>query len=248
MDCDENGVCLPANKPGKQPPTGLKPSEAKTDDSAGKQVIDIECISDVIWPWCYVGKRRLEQAVALLDSSKVKVNFVWRPFELDPTLPLVGKNKMEHYYSKFGKQRTDSMIPQMKETGKTAGINFSYGGKVGNTLNAHRVIQLAKQRGKADEAMQAFFTAYFEEERDITDKDVLANAAVESGTCATKEEALKFIASNEMRSEVKEEIRQAYNEGVSGVPHFIINRKLSVSGGQPAEQWTQIFKQLGATK
>jgi predicted DsbA family dithiol-disulfide isomerase len=143
MQC-EGDVCLPTSNP-----TEPEETESKELDLSSEKVqaITISIVSDTVWPWCFVGKRRLEAAVAKLDPKRVRVQVDWRPFQLDPTTPETSVNKLERYYKKFGKARTDSMIPHMKTTGKESGIEFSYGGKLGNTLKSHMLIEYAKQNG-----------------------------------------------------------------------------------------------------
>src|ERR1700682_1627855 len=116
--------------------------------------LHIDIVSDSVCPWCYIGKRRLEQALKQL-SPTVKISKKFQPFFLDPTAP-VGQsvNKLQRYYLKFGgKARVDSMIKNMKATGQQLGINFSYGGNTGNTLQSHRLIEYAEHHGKQDDVV-----------------------------------------------------------------------------------------------
>lgn len=99
----------------------------------------------------FAGKRRLEKAIKQLDSSTVKVEVEWRPFYLDPTLPEKSVNKIERYNKRFGADRVARMVPHMQATGREEGIEFSYGGKVGNTTNSHRLVYYAQRYGKVDE-------------------------------------------------------------------------------------------------
>eukprot|EP00472_Partenskyella_glossopodia_P005649 CAMPEP_0197529318 /NCGR_PEP_ID=MMETSP1318-20131121/28033_1 /TAXON_ID=552666 /ORGANISM="Partenskyella glossopodia, Strain RCC365" /LENGTH=136 /DNA_ID=CAMNT_0043084745 /DNA_START=328 /DNA_END=738 /DNA_ORIENTATION=- len=132
------------------------------------------------------------------------------------------------------------MIPFLKEQGAKCGIKFSYGGKIGNTMNSHRLINFAKQHGKQDEVMEILMSYYFEQERDISDNKVLAEAASKAGL-----DAKVFLESNDGTDKVKEEVEDAYRKGISGVPAFIINKKHSLSGAQESETWEDVFKQLG---
>jgi len=122
----------------------------------------------------------MEEALKKLPAE-CKVTIEWKPFFLDPSAPSPGVNKLEHYHKKFGKGRVDSMVPYMKEQGAKVGIKFSYGGKVGNTLDSHRLVEFAKKKGKQDECIEKLMSYYFEQEKDISDKKVLAQAANEIG-------------------------------------------------------------------
>jgi predicted DsbA family dithiol-disulfide isomerase len=187
-----------------------------------------------------VGKRRLEKAVSKLDPKKVKVEVNWLPFFLDRTLPTPGKNKLEHYHKKFGKARTEQMLPHMVQTGKREGINFNYGGKIGNTLNSHRLIELAKKKGKLDGMIETLFSYYFEQEKDISDDAVLVEAAVKVGM--DKDEVAKFLKSDEMKDEIE---KMTEESGISGVPHFIVDNKFEFSGAQDPEFILSVFRRLG---
>lgn len=239
--CDGDVCAVPSK-------TTASAVEAKSDAATtvgGSEVkkIKVDITSDAICPWCYVGKRRLEKAIRQLDSNKVKVEVEWHPFQLDPTLPAPGKDKLTHYQTKFGKERTAAMLPHMKAVGKEDGINFSYGGKVGNTVNAHRLVEFAKRENKQDEMMNALMAAYFENEQDVSDVDTLAKLAAKVGIDEAKARA--FLATDEFRRQVEVESMRAAAGGVSGVPHFTIGGKYSVSGAQSPDYFLQVFKKLG---
>jgi predicted DsbA family dithiol-disulfide isomerase len=203
--------------------------------------VKVDIVSDNICPWCFVGKRRFEKVLKQLDPQKVKVEVNWRPFFLDRTLPAPGKNKLEHYAKKFGKARTDQMLPHMKNVGKEEGINFSYGGKIGNTMNSHRLVEFAKKQGKQDAMIEVLFAFYFEQEKDISDDAVLIEAGTKVGL--DKDEVAKFLKGNEFKDEIE---KQTEDSGVSGVPHFIFDNKYEFSGAQDPEFLLSVFKKLGA--
>jgi len=188
-----------------------------------------------------VGKRRLERAIAHLDESKVKVEVNWLPFYLDPNLPTPGKDKMTHYVNKFGKQRTDMMLPHMKNVGLEEGISFSYGGKIGNTTDSHRLVEFAKQQGKQDEIINKLFAFYFEQERDISDRATLIEAGESIGLNGVKE----MLESDAFKDEVAHLVEQAYRQNVHGVPYFRINNRVGVSGAQEPEWFAMQFKRMG---
>jgi predicted DsbA family dithiol-disulfide isomerase len=227
-------------------------SSVSTTPAEGEQkVLDIQIISDNICPFCFLGKKKIEAAVAQLPKS-VKVNYDWRPFQLDPTLPKPGVNKMQRYEAKFGASRIEGMLTQMKANGLPYGINFSYGGKVGNTVDSHRLVEWSKTPeqggGKHTDALiQSLFTGYFEQERDISDDDTLVELWTRAGLPASAEQVRAFLKSDRLRKEVLEEIDDARNASVSGVPHFILGGKYAISGAQEPSTFLHVFKKLGYT-
>jgi predicted DsbA family dithiol-disulfide isomerase len=222
--------------------------------------ISIDIISDTVCPWCFVGKRRLEKAIASHQKSHpdTKFTIAWHPFYLDPT---AGKaeDKMARYERKFGKPRMAQMIPYMKQIGDSVGIKFEYGGKTGNTRDSHRLIEEAGQKGLdvQDKLVNALFHSYFEVNEDITSQDVLARIAAEVGLFSSKEEALEFLKSEKRGPEVDKEVDfNQYRRGISGVPHFIIEGsnsgkqgtdnlgEIEVGGAQDPKVFENIFSQL----
>jgi len=243
--CDaETGVCAPASKPIVDKSSTASASVATAEGaSKSKRIVKVDIVSDTICPWCYIGKKRFEKAVAKLDSNAVEVQVNWLPFFLDPTLPTQSRDKMAHYKKKFGEARTAQMIPHMKEIGKGEGINFSYGGKVGNTLNSHRLIEWSKKFGKQDAVVNVLFEDYFEKEQDIADVAVLVRAAEKAGL--NKDEAKQFLNSTELVDQIKHEVGEAYEKDISGVPHFTIDGRFQLSGGQETAVFLNAFKRLG---
>jgi len=238
----EGDVCTPAQKPKLDASADVK-ADANREEGKGR-VVKIDVISDNICPWCYVGKRRLEKAMKQVPAGKARFEVNWLPFFLDPTLPKPGVDKMAHYTKKFGKQRAEMMLPHMKEVGLSEGIRFSYGGKIGNTLNSHRLVEFAKQKGRQNEMIDTLFAFYFEQERDIADDAVLVEAAVKAGL--DKAEVTKFLASDEFKAQTLKEVEEAHEKDVSGVPYFIIDGKYEFSGAQEPDTFLSIFKKIGA--
>jgi predicted DsbA family dithiol-disulfide isomerase len=213
------------------------------------KTLNIQIVSDNICPFCYLGKKKVEAAVAKLPKD-VKVTYDWQPFQLDPTLPTPGVNKMERYKKKFGEARIAPMLAGMQANGKAWGINFDYGGTIGNTVNSHRLVEFSKtpaQGGgaKTDALIDALFQSYFEKQGDISSEDVLVAAAVKAGLPATEAEIRTFLRSDALKDEVLKEIQQSYEAGVSGVPHFTINGQYSVSGAQEPDVFLNVFKKAG---
>lgn len=216
---------------------------------ATRRVITIEIVSDTIWPWCFVGKRRMESAIQRASSNTkfdgVSFDVQWKPYQLDASLPREGKDKLTSYKQKFGEEKIASMIPYMKQVGDDCGIKFSYGGKIGNTFDSHRLIWKARQQGGSalqNTVVENLFRAYFEEEKNVGDSSVLLKCAQDSGVSALEDE-------EEGERETQEEITSFQRKyRISGVPFFIIDGKHSLSGAQGPEAFTSIFEELVSRK
>ncbi len=198
--------------------------------------------------WCYIGKRRLEKALSLIDTSGVNVSISWYPYELDHGLPNDGSLlKMDRYKQKFGETRVKQMLPQMLQTGKQEGIDFSFGGKIGSTFDSHRLLYYVKQQEngeqKQNDLINILFRAYFEKEQDLSDHQVLIKAAEQVGF--NPNEIKQFLQSDQYKKEVQQEINQSQEEGISGVPHFRINDRVELSGAQDPQQFIQAFRKAG---
>jgi len=222
-------------------------SSAMTDAS---KTLDIQIVSDNICPFCYLGKKKVEAAVAQLPKD-VKVHIEWRPFQLDPMLPAPGVNKLVRYATKFGGQeRVNGMLENMKAHGAKWGINFSFGGNIGNTVDSHRLVEFSKQPAQGggahtDALINALFKRYFEEEQDLSTPDVLVSAAREAGLPASEEELRTFLRSDQLRKEVLGDMASAAEAGISGVPHFIVNGQYAISGAQEPDTFLAVFKKAG---
>jgi len=175
-------------------------------------------------------------------SGQYDFEVKWLPFFLDATIPSEGVDKIERYKSKFG-SRTESIMQNMKQVGNKEGINFSYGGKIANTLNAHRLISFGEKFGKQDEVVNALFTSYCEEERNLGDISVLLDAAKIAGL--KEQETKDFLESDEGKSEVRSKVNQVASQyGVTGVPFFIFNEKFSFSGAQEPNAFLDAFQKV----
>ena len=206
--------------------------------AAARRAITIDIVSDAICPWCLVGKRRL--AAALKTLPNVKATIRWRPFFLDPTLPLNGVDKMSHYISKFGKARIDSILPQMAAVGASLipPVTFDYGGRIYPTSAAHVAIEAAWEAGGAllqDAVVEALFSHYFEQKGDLTKEEVI-RIALKAGLSNANAAVSAPGAIAGVESEVKK-WRNQY--GISGVPFFIIKgldsgKEETISGAEDA--------------
>jgi len=189
----------------------------------------------------------LESALAK-HASKLEVDMVWRPFQLDSTLPKGrGKPKIEAYAEKFGPQMVASMVPRMIKVGKEVGINFSYGGHIGNTFDSHRFIWQARETGGSamqDAMVEALFKAYFEEEKSMGDPGVLRACAQKAGMPPEITEKLlndPRIGEAEVERE-RRHFRSKWN--CTGVPLFIVDGRFPMSGAQPAEAFDIVFEDI----
>src|SRR5258706_8533032 len=193
------------------------------------QPLLIEIASDVICPWCYIGKRRLEKALAQL-GGEIATRIEWLPFQLNPSMPAGGLARAEYRRAKFGSlERGRALDQRVAQEGAGEGIAFAFERmqRTPNTVAAHRLIDLAQSQRKADPVVDALFRAYFEEARDIGDEKVLAGIAREFAVDAWPEGVdAGRVADNEER------VREL---GISGVPTFIFDRKTRGSGAYPPQ-------------
>jgi predicted DsbA family dithiol-disulfide isomerase len=207
---------------------------APSDTPVADVVIDI--VSDVVCPWCYVGKRKLEAAVAQLEASAPGISIArrWHPFQLNPDMPPAGIPRADYVDAKFGSQaRYAEINARVRGVGAEVGIPFDFDRIVRqpNSLDAHRLIAWGQQQGDAaaaDALVEMIFRAFFVEGRRLDDRDELARIAGAAGFDARA--AGPFLASDELRAEVEGEDREARESGIGGVPFFIFNGRTAVSG------------------
>lgn len=200
----------------------------------------IEIASDVICPWCYIGKRRLENALALLNGE-IEARIEWLPFQLNPDMPEQGIARADYRRAKFGSlEKGRALDARVAQEGAGEGIAFAFDRmeRTPNTVAAHRLVDLAQSQGRANPVVNALFTAYFEEARDIGDAAVLAEIAKQHGVEQWP------AAGNAARVEEQEE--RVRGLGISGVPTFIFDRKSGVSGAYPADNLAQIIRDVVA--
>jgi len=188
-----------------------------------------------------VGKKRLERAMAKV-ADRFDFTVKWLPFFLNPNLPTEGENKIEVYKRKFGSNAIPIMN-RMKSVGDKEGIKFSYGGMIAHSLNSHRLIDYADKQGKQDAVVNSLFKYYFEDEKNLGSIDTLTEAAKEAGLDAEKTKA--FLKSDDGKDLILGQAQRIQEEhGVDGVPFFIFNNRLAVSGAQEPETFVSIFNKL----
>ena len=200
----------------------------------------IDVVSDVVCPWCYIGKRRLEAALARLRESEpdLPIQVRWHPFQLNPDLPAEGIDRRQYVETKFGgPERARQVYARVGAAGETVGIPFAFDAIVRqpNTLDAHRLVAWAQSRNEGDpEALvEALFRAYFLEGRYVGDREELVRLAQAAGYDPT--DARAFLDSDEMKDAIADADRRARTMGISGVPFFIFGGKTALSGAQEPE-------------
>ena len=195
----------------------------------------VDVVSDLVCPWCYIGKRKLESALAMLrdETSDVDVKVRWHPFELNPQLPSEGIPRARYVAQKFGgSERATEVYARVSRAGEAAGIAFQFDRieTQPNTMNGHRLVAWTQSQSDADAVVERLFDAFFLQGRNIGDRDELVRIAEEAGYDA--EAAREMLASDAMRDVVTSESREAVDAGIEGVPCFIFNGRIAVSGAQ----------------
>ena len=202
--------------------------------------ITVDVVSDVVCPWCYLGKRRLERALTLVPDVSVTVR--WWPFQLDATIPPEGMDRAEYVRRKFGDPaRLDAVHDRLVGFGRNEGIDYRFESikRAPNTLDAHRLARWVPE-ARQDELIERLFRANFSEGRDVGDHGVLASIGADFGLDARETEAR--LGSAEDRAEVAAEIENAYRIGVTGVPCFIVDRRYAVMGAEAPETIAQAIR------
>lgn len=199
--------------------------------------VTVEIYSDVICPWCFIGKRRLEAALAELSEEEAgSVGVVWRPFELNPDMPKEGMDRRAYRVAKFGSpQRSRELDARLEAVGATAGIDFAFEriARTPNTFDAHRLIRFAQREGRGDAAVEALFRRYFLDGEDVGRREVLLDAARAAGLDDDAAVAA-MLDGGEGAAEVRAAEREAWRLGISGVPMFVIDGEPRIAGAQDA--------------
>jgi predicted DsbA family dithiol-disulfide isomerase len=199
--------------------------------------MDVEIWSDIACPWCYVGKKRFEAALASFEH-KDEVSVTWRAFELDPDAPADrGLPHDELIARKYGRslEEVHAMDAQLTAVAADEGIEMKLAeARSGNTFDGHRIVHLAKERGLGEAMKERLFRAYFTEGALIADHEVLLKTAVEVGL--DEAEVREVLLTERFAEEVREDELTARSAGISAVPCFVIDRKFGASGAQPPEE------------
>jgi predicted DsbA family dithiol-disulfide isomerase len=216
------------------PPTTSDAHAGGAGRKASSLAIDV--VSDIVCPWCFIGKRKLEAALADLGRAdpSVGVAIRWHPFQLNPDLPAEGIPRATYLAQKFGAARATDIYARVKAVGESVGIPFRFDRieRQPSTLDGHRLIAWAQQRGDASALVERLFAAYFIEGRLVGDGDELSRIAADCGW--PEPEVRAMLASDAMRQVVLDECRESAEVGIQGVPFFIFNGRTAVSGAHDA--------------
>jgi len=206
----------------------------------------VEIWSDVMCPFCWIGKHLYETALSQFPH-KDKIETEWMSYQLDPDIPenMDKKVKTLEYLSERKGMNLDdvsTMTKRITEKGREHGLDFNFDKTVvANTFKAHRILQLAKEKGLSEKAENRFFKAYFSEGNDFGDENILVELGKETGL---SEEDVKLALNNEIYAyKVKQDIQEAHNIGLTGVPFFVFNRRYGISGAEPLHIFTQTLNQ-----
>ena len=207
--------------------------------------LQIDIVSDVVCPWCYIGKRRIENALALASDVPVEIN--WRPYFLNDWVPREGIGRDEYLTAKFGsveayKGIAGRVVAAASEEGLTYRPELVK--RQPNTTDCHRLIHWADASGKSAAMKQRLMELYFRDGGDLTDPEVLVQAAADCGLDAG--EVRRRLATDEDVALISAQARDASEKGISGVPTFVFAQKYAVSGAQPAEQLARAIRQVSA--
>jgi predicted DsbA family dithiol-disulfide isomerase len=198
--------------------------------------MNVEIWSDIACPWCYIGKRRFEAALERFEHAD-QVEVHWRSFELDPAAPAVRPGGVvEHLAAKYGQTpaAAQAMVTNMEQVAAGEGLEFHLEDTAGgNTFDAHRLLHLARERGRQDELKEELLRGYFTHGLPVADRTALVEAAVRAGLDRAEAEAV--LGGEDHAEAVRDDEAQAYALGISAVPFFVLDRKYGVAGAQPAD-------------
>jgi predicted DsbA family dithiol-disulfide isomerase len=207
----------------------------------------VEIWSDLVCPWCYIGKRRFEKALAEFDHRD-RVEIVHRSFQLDPSAPQgETRDQAEMLSAKLGvpAERIQALNTEMERRAAEDGLDYNLsGGTVGNTADAHQLVHLARESGIHGPVIEALYKAHFTDRRSLFDQDSLVEVAAEAGLDA--DTAREVLASGKYAADVQTDQVEAQQLGATGVPFFVVDGRYGVSGAQPAETFTQVLTRAWA--
>ena len=214
--------------------------------ASGTPRMKVEVWSDIMCPFCYIGKRNYEAALGRFEG-KENIEIEWHSFQLDPTIPKnipVKENVYQYLADKKGisYEQSAKMHERVIQMAKDAGLDYRFDKAiVANSFDAHRLIQLAKTKGLDDAAEERLFRAYFTEGKDFGDHDTLVSIGKEIGL--SEDEIRSALVSEDYAERVEQDIQEASEIGVQGVPFFVFDRRYAVSGAQPPEYFLQALGQ-----
>ena len=209
--------------------------------------MEIDIIFDTVCPWCYIGKRRLEMALSMRPQIRVKPN--WRPFLLNPEMPPEGIDRTAYLVKKFGSEsRINCIYGTIGEAGQSVEIDFAFEriGKTPNSVDSHRLVRFAHERGLADEVVEALFVEFFINGRDIGDLRVLTEIGAANGLDA--QEVKAYLNTDADVGAIHDENVRAHRLGINGVPSFAFNEKFVISGAQEPQVLARVLDAALATE
>lgn len=204
----------------------------------------IEIWSDIMCPFCYIGKRHLELALEQFKSEE-PVEISWHSFQLDPSIPFTFEKPVNVYQyladrKGISLEQSLNMHENVVQMAKSVGLDYQFDKSiVANSYDAHRIIQLSKTKKLDSVAEEVFFKAYFTEGRDLADKNTLLELAKNIGL--QEEEIIQTLTEKKFSKEIEADIQEAANLGIRGVPFFVINRQYGISGAQPVAAFLETF-------
>lgn len=209
-----------------------------------KMILDV--VSDVMCPWCYIGKRRLTRALVMAGPD-LETEIRWRPFQLDATIPPGGMDRQEYLDRKFGREQARANYKQIQEVGEIEGIPFAFDqiARSPNTIDAHRLIRWAETGDQQETVVERLFELFFVEGEDIGDPQTLVDVAREADMDVDL--VSELIATDTDKEQVEKEIALAHQLGVQGVPTFVVADKFMIVGAQEAEVLADAFTQISQT-
>ena len=208
-------------------------------------MVKLDIISDPICPWCFIGKVQLDRALEQRPEHPFTVE--WHPFQLNPDMPAEGMDRQAYLEAKFGgKEGAEKAYQPIRDHAEKAGVNIAFDRirRTPNTLDAHRLIHWAGIEGRQTPVVAALFRAYFQDARDIGDRDVLADIADGAGMDAAV--ILKLLASDADRDDLLAREKHSREMGVSSVPTFVVASQHAVPGAQPAELWLKVIDEIAS--
>ena len=208
----------------------------------------VEIYSDMVCPWCFIGKRRWEKAIETAGYAN-HVQATWRPFQLNPTMPKSGMDRRTYLEAKFGGAEARREIEErLAKAGVADGIMFAFDrmARTPNTFEAHRLMWFAQQHKKQDDLAEGLFHAYFSEGRDIGDGQTLVDIAAEIGL--DRDATRQFLASDQGVEVVREEEATGHGLGIQGVPYFVLNGTYAISGAQSPDIFVSALQKVEADR
>jgi predicted DsbA family dithiol-disulfide isomerase len=236
-----------SSAPAYGPDGGDAAATATQLPGAGSVGSRIDIVSDAICPWCYIGKRQLERALATLEQEGLQFQVHWNPYQLNPDMPKEGRDRAEYRAWKFGSAEQAAALDQrITEAAAAVGLGFRTDlmTRTPNTIDAHRLVWFAGQYGGQDAVMEVVFRAYFIDGRDIGDASVLADCAAEAGLA--RQDVMDFLAGDLAAPEMRAADEAARKAGVSGVPSFFLDGYFLFSGAMPADAIAEALKRARA--